>query len=373
MIEEQTNLVSSRPKHVTKEEILAELGIPFVPNGTGEELMIQTCYNCGKQKKLYVKTETGVFNCFSCTVNGGPASLIMNLAHCSFGEASFILYGKYQRESLKATDDDFNLDVIVGGFKKTKNKFARLPVPMQRPQWFTDLKKSDIDAYNYLRSRGLTNEIIEALNIWHWESARRIVFPVTIDGELYGTLARDYMGDQDLKVLNSQGPWRNFTVWNFDNAKDSDELVICEGAFSAIKCGINRAIALLGKVANPNQVDVIKSTNATKIYICLDVGTSKDQFNLYRQLVEKYPNQIYNIEMPPIRLVKCPSCHKKSEIDERKDESSFSCPSCSHSLNRKESRILISKSEYKDSGDYTFSEMDQMIKDAKLFQGGPRW
>jgi hypothetical protein len=351
-------------------EIFAAQGVHFSTNST--HLIMEKCYNCGKNKKLYVNAELGLFNCFSCGEKGGPVKIVAKMVNCGFKQASIMLYGKQAAQSIYE-DDTENFDVQITGVKKRKqSSSAVVPVKITKPPYMVPLKPSDVDAWNYLLGRGLTPEIIKELNFYHWESAKRVVLPVTIDGELYGTLSRDYIGDQERKVLNSKGQWRSFTVWNFDLARESDELVICEGAFSAIKCGIFRSIALLGKVATEGQIEVIRSMMAKKLYICLDVGTDSDQVKIFSQLAPYYPNAIYQVVLPPLKLIKCPNCKKKTEYLNGPDneDTQFNCI-CGKIYKNKEFFTLLKNSEYKDSGDYTFEEMEVFIKNAKVYRTDP--
>lgn len=355
-------------------EILTNEGVGFTETNSGE-LILDACFNCNRPKKLYAQADSGLFFCQRCNISGGPVQLLKGALSCNGKEAFVKLYGIQGPKSLRDDDIDDNTDLAirVSGIKRKKAKSkVELPKPMTLPFYMKPIKNSDVDAMNYLKSRGLTNEMIKELNVHHWEVAGRVVFPVMLDDEIYGTLARDYTGVAERKVLNSSGNWRSFTVWNYDNARESETLILCEGAFSAIKCGINRTVALLGKVATDGQIEVIRSTNAKRIYICLDVGTDDEQYKLYNQLAIFYPGEIYKLALPPIRAVKCPICKKKSDFDERLELETFDCPHCKHHMDQSIAlRELIDKAEYKDSGDYTAAEMNEYIAKAKKFKSGP--
>jgi hypothetical protein len=352
-------------------DILEEHGIHFRENSTNQ-LIIEKCFNCNRFKKLYVNAETGSFMCFRCEVKGGPTFLLANLIGCSYKEANVYLYGKTGPVSIYA-EDGVEDPLRLTGTLKGKRTDATMPLPITLPADMKPLTKDDVEAWEYLtKKRGLTDEVINALNLYHWKSAKRVVFLVTKNGEIFGTLARDYIGDQVKKVLNSVGGWRSFNVWNFDNAKSSKELVICEGAFSAIKCGYARSIALLGKAATAGQIELIRTMDAKKIYICLDVGTEIEQYKLFTQLSLYYHGQIYKINLPPIKLFKC-SCGIKSEYlydSEDNTDTEWTC-SCGKLYKEKDFFQLLKDSEFKDSGDYDFEQMDAFIRNAKKFKGGP--
>lgn len=351
-----------REPKVSIEDLLLENGVSFRENSSGE-LLLDKCYNCGRSNKLYVQKETGAFICFRCNEKGGPVKLIAKTLSISFKSAFSLLFGAAPPENI--TEDDVgDLTVMISGIiSKKKNVKAEVPSPISWPSYMKPLSEKDKDPINYLLGRGLTVEVINKLKLRHWDFCKRVVFPVEVNGNLMGYLARDYTGKQTPKVLNSKGNFRSFSIWNHDNVKGSQDLVICEGAISAIKCGVDRSVALLGKVATDGQIDLIKKLNPKRIYICLDVGTDEEQYKIYQQLCLYFPQKIYKIEMPEVRIYKCDACGSKVEIS-KKDRS---CLNCGVALDQKK----IDSSEYKDAGDYTFEEMEKIIFSAKLFPSGP--
>lgn len=344
-------------------EAFSEIGVSFLETSSGE-LLLEKCYNCGRAKKLYVHDESGAFICFRCNEKGGPVKLLAKTANISFKEAFLILFGSSLPEKLDDEIGDDDLEIMISGIiKRSQNNTKPLPTEIQRPYFMSDLTEKDLEPVNYLKSRGINEKTLASLGLWHWKSAKRFVFPVIVEGKLFGYLARDYTNKQSPKVLNSKGNFRSFSVWNHDNVKGSDVLVICEGSISAIKCGITRAIALLGKVATSGQIDLIKKLNPKKIVFCLDIGTDAEQYKLFQQLCIYFPGRIYNVILPKTKLVIC-SCGEKLRVNDG-IESLF----CSCGIKIK--KEVINKSEYLDAGDYTEVEMDELIKEAKPFVGGP--
>lgn len=350
-----------REPKVSIEDLFLENGVSFKENSSGE-LLLDKCFNCGRANKMYVHKDTGAFICFRCNEKGGPIKLISKTLSVSFKQAFSMLFGEAPPENI-SLDDGEDLAVMISGITSRKKTFSSgAPDPIQWPYYMKPLDDNDSDPINYLVGRGLTKEIIKKLKLRHWSFGKRVVFPVEVEGKLMGYLARDYTGKQIPKVLNSKGNFRSFSIWNYDNVKNSDELVICEGAISAIKCGIDRSIALLGKVATEGQVELLKRLKPKKVFICLDIGTDSEQYKIYQQLCIYFPNRIYKVDMPEVKLYKC-NCGKTLEIS-KKD---LVCSFCSEKLDRKK----IDSSEYKDAGDYTFEEMQKIISSAKPFPSGP--
>jgi hypothetical protein len=191
----------------------------------------------------------------------------------------------------------------------------------------------------------------------------RIVFCVSIKGYTFGWVARDYTLTSTLKVMNSPGPFKYFCLWNFDQVENSSEIVVCEGIVSAVKCGLHRGVATLGKMVTDEQLVLLQKTKAETIYICLDVDAQSEAIELKRRLLASFKN-VYNISLPPVKLVKCSSCGTKNEFDLRLEKEILTC-NCGFELKDSDLRLAVSKSEYKDSGDYSSEEMDVFINQAK--------
>lgn len=415
---------------------LEEQGVNFKETSTGE-LIIQ-CYECGRSK-LYVKAETGLFNCFRCNVKGNIVKLIHELVGLNYDEANKLAYGKknhnvFKDEVFEEKKEDFSFS--LGGLKK-KTLDSKIKSMVVAPE-FEILKETHVEAFQYLIKRGYTPEDIKKLRLlvlphktfgdcWKAVNDRlrkqglrdpelkketievckyheRIVFPVYVDFEIMGYVARDYTGTKSPKVLNSSGNFRSFSVWNYDNAKDSKDLIICEGNSSAVKCGIDRSIALLGKVATQGQVRLLRKTKAENIYICLDVGAEADAEELYKSFVGFYPNKIHMVELPPIYITEKNISREVNEAfgfewsyDEEKKEMYAPLKDIKSLFLRfkinpkdmKEKKIsdflkatnkilspeiaealkeLIFNGEYKDAGDYSHEEMNKFISEAKIYR-----
>jgi hypothetical protein len=398
------------------DEIFNSEGIAYTETNSGQ-IILDKCYNCGRAKKFYVNPQTGMFMCFRCgeqnDTKGGPIKLLMNVLGCSYDEAKIHLFGEEGAKSIYEDDEEFE-----SGVSSTR-KHVELPKPIVTEAFLKPLSKEHSAGWNYLINRGLDDATIEKMNILHNEYARRIVFTVTLNGQLYGTLARDYTGTQEPKVLNSKGGWRRFFVWNYDQVKDSDDIVICEGVMSAAKCGVHHAIATLGKFVSDEQVKLIRQTKAKKVYICLDVGTQKEQENIYSRLSIFYPDAIFNVDLP--HVIDSPKLKGKQDLclkinnvfktnlkyidngqalndktyfmdyeekekilklcgintlmdTEEKEKAIYNHIKKSGKTfpyeDIQEAKTLILKSEYKDAGDYSFSEMEAFIAEAKPFEGG---
>lgn len=128
----------------------------------------------------------------------------------------------------------------------------------------------------------------------------RIVFPVKIGNKNLGYVARDITGLSHVKAKNSIGTEFRSLFWNFNNVRNAREVVICEGIFSAISCGIDRSIALLGKNINPesDKIRLLKRLSARIFYIYLDTGAEKEAEQL-RDILMNFAEEVHIIKIPP--------------------------------------------------------------------------
>lgn len=402
-----------------------EKGIEYRETSTGE-VIVETCPSCGKNRKLYVEPETGVAQCkyADCELTNGisPVKMVEVLLGVSTSEAIKIaLEVKQKKKSTSIFDEDEDEEDEEKEDKDSFRKKVRQETEtITMPSDTVLLTKSFDRAWNYLIKRGYTDELIEKLELhvmpfsdykdawaalqkkgysvdeikFNLRYLNRIFFPVKYKGELKGFVARDFSNKVDpaFKALNSVGQFRAKYVWNFDNVKDSDTVVLCEGITDAIKCGINRAIAFFGAAATEDQLELIKTTKAQKIVLCLDVGTEKSQNHIYEQLLTSYPGQIYVVDLPSLLTQKesllnenikkafeevigdeieyfkenelIIDYHKYQKIKKLFKEKWFKLSSKDYeSLG-----FFIENAQFKDAGDYSFQEMDNFIKNAKIFQ-----
>ena len=119
----------------------------------------------------------------------------------------------------------------------------------------------------------------------------RVIIPAKVNNQSYGFVARDITGNTFIpKVLNSTGAFTSKIVWNYDNVKQSEVLIISEGIFDATSIGIDRAIALLGKNLSDSsdQIKLIKTLNPDRVVVFLDRGAEKDAVKMANLLSYKF-------------------------------------------------------------------------------------
>ena len=81
-----------------------------------------------------------------------------------------------------------------------------------------------------------------------------------------------------MKVLNSSGPMTTEYLWNFNNIKNQKHIILTEGIFDAITCGIENSCAVLGKtfLIDQGRILLLKAINPEKITVFYDTGAFND-------------------------------------------------------------------------------------------------
>ena len=191
------------------------------------------CPICDEDKhkgNLEVSLEKFVYHCWSCGISGPLGKL-------------FDLYGnKKQKKVYKLLQPEEEKKVI-----KKKNK-------LKLPESFTLFKDSSPvypvrrQAYNYLKSRGVTDGMIEKYNIGFCDTGEfggRIIIPsYNKEGELNYFIARSWNPHSKSKYKNPKEE-KDKIIFNESLIDWNEDITLVEGAFDSIF--VPNSIAMLGK------------------------------------------------------------------------------------------------------------------------------
>jgi hypothetical protein len=157
-------------------------------------------------------------------------------------------------------------------------------------------------ARKYLEGRGydaqwLSDVMDVRLCLEHFDrfymAAGRIIIPVYMEGELVGWQARHVGDPRDKEVPKywSMPGWKKTQcLYNFDNAKKHEHVVVCEGPTDVWSVG-DDAVALFGKTASTTQLDLI-TRHWKKVFICLDGDAPEDAQHLYDALGSRIQEKV---------------------------------------------------------------------------------
>jgi DNA primase len=140
-------------------------------------------------------------------------------------------------------------------------------------------------AWNYIRKRNITDEMIEKFNIgfcYNGLYENRIIIP-SYDTELTLNyfIARSYLSKTKLKYKNPEVQ-KEIIIWNEHLINWEERLYIVEGAFDSIF--VPNSIPMLGKFMSDNLFKTIYTNAKKDIVIVLDPDAWNDATKLYHKM-----------------------------------------------------------------------------------------
>jgi DNA primase len=140
-------------------------------------------------------------------------------------------------------------------------------------------------AWNYIKKRNITDEMIEKFNIgfcYNGLYENRIIIP-SYDTELTLNyfIARSYLSKTKLKYKNPEVQ-KEIIIWNEHLINWEERLYIVEGAFDSIF--VPNSIPMLGKFMSDNLFKTIYTQAKKDIVIVLDPDAWNDATKLYHKM-----------------------------------------------------------------------------------------
>jgi len=282
------------------EEILGDHGLHYPNKG-------QISFNCpicdeGRHKhNLEVNYFSNVYKCWSCGDSDGTHGSLSKLFD-KFGTRKqkklFTILKpdqaetKQQKKKPKIT--------IPDGYVKFKDSNPVYPVRKQ--------------AYNYLKSRGITDEIIEKFGIGFCDKGShigRIIIPsYNKKGDLNYYVGRSWDPRSRAKYRNPEAEkekiifWENLIDWNKD-------IYLVEGAFDGMF--LDNPVVMLGKHMSELLFETIYNNAKGNVIICLDGDAWDNAVMLYHELNGgKLWGKVKIVKLPNDRDV----CDLKGQIDD---------------------------------------------------------
>ena len=241
----------------------------------GDNVMGLCPFHIEKNPSWGVRKTTGQYHCFSCGESGSLITLISKIKDISSKEAvqylnkiagirsgNFLISGKTIYRQLKK--------MFIGNIQKQviveKEPIIELPL---------NLSDNYFGGIQYFEKRGIHQCTRKKHNISFCTSGfyhNRAIIPIyRADGSLLTFEARDIMGMADKKVLYPRGAKINRTLYNLQNAKQRNEVIIVEGLMDALylsERGFN-VVSTFGASISEQQEELL-SRNFKKVYIAFD-------------------------------------------------------------------------------------------------------
>ena len=252
------------------EEVLGDHGLHY-PNRGQISFKCPVCDDGRNKHNLEVNYIDNVYKCWSCGDSEGT--------HGPLGR----IFDRYGNKKQKKLYNVFKPETVVKREKKKKT--------LKLPEGFTLFKDSSPvypvrrQAMNYLKSRGITDEMIEKFGIGFCDKgdhAGRIVIPsYNTNDELNYYIARSWNPMSRAKYKNPEAEkdkiifWENLIDWNKD-------IYLVEGAFDGLF--VDNPIPMLGKHMSELLFETIYKKAKANIIICLDADAWENAVKLYHEL-----------------------------------------------------------------------------------------
>jgi hypothetical protein len=223
---------------------------------------------------LEINYKQNVFKCWVCAETHETHGSIFKLIRKYGTPRQFKKYQLLRPEH----DED--------GVKKNYKKI-RLPkdfIPFKSVTSGFKLTPQFRQAWSYIKSRNITDEMINRYNIgftYQGEFENRIIIPSYDEyGDLNYFVARSYLTKTKMKYKNPEVD-KESLIWNEHLIKWNEPVYIVEGAFDSIF--LENSIPMLGKFMTKKLFDTLYD-KAEKVVIVLDPDAWSDSEKLYHKL-----------------------------------------------------------------------------------------
>lgn len=232
----------------------------------------------------YINTKTGLWQCFnpSCGKKGNFRQLYKHMTGKTYGREWILDPVNLQREL------DLAL-VIKDGTEELSTSSIEV-----------DYESDEVSNLQTLVDRGYDLDILEYFEIGYSKVKDRVVIPVRDPQyKLVGLIGRAVHDWQEPRYLYNKGFKRADVLFNIQNAKQYDSVIICEGSLDAIKVaqsGFKNVVATLGAKVSPNQVKMIR-----KYFDAVTVFSDNDDAGaeMRRAIIDECRGkEIYTVEIP---------------------------------------------------------------------------
>lgn len=190
------------------------------------------------------------------------------------------------RYGSKKDRDYYNL-IRPDEFIRGERKYQRLRLPKEY-QKFSDVSPiypPRTQAYNYLKRRGVTDEIIEKYDIGfatEGDYSGRIIVPsFSLEGDLNYFVARSWNKYSKIKYKNPEAP-KELLIFNESRINWDEDIWLVEGVFDSFF--VPNSIPLLGKFISDLLWEVLYDRAKGRIKICLDPDAWEDAKKIYYKL-----------------------------------------------------------------------------------------
>jgi DNA primase len=220
-----------------------------IQSHSGNELNIYCPFHKNTNSPaFYINIKTGLWQCFnpSCGKTGNFRQFYKKITGKAYNKEFDIDPRNLQKDLDRGLDDEY------GNYASNKIDISDIQIDYDK----------DISLLEPLISRGFTKETLRYFEIGFSAKKSRIVIPVRdANFKLVAFIGRAVDSEQDPRYLYSKGFKRADILFNLNNAKSFDSVIVCEGSLDAIKvhqAGFPNVVATLGAKVSDNQFSLLK-------------------------------------------------------------------------------------------------------------------
>lgn len=228
------------------------------------------CPECDEDRNkgnLEVSIEKHIYHCWSCNISGPLGKLFDKYGNAKQKKT----YKIFRPEEVKPIVEKKNKIKLPESFTLFKNSSPAYPIRKQ--------------AYNYLKTRGVTDELIEKFEIGFCDNGNfngRVVIPsYNKNGELNYFIARSWNPRSKNKYMNPKVE-KDKIIFNENRIDWEKEITLVEGVFDSIF--VPNSIPLLGKHISELLLKTIYNKAKSNIIICLDSDAWDKSLELFNEL-----------------------------------------------------------------------------------------
>ena len=226
-------------------KVFNEYGI-HINNRIGNEIYVYCLFHENYHSPaLSINVKTGLWQCFnpSCGKKGNLRQLYRHITGKSLSRQLTIDPKELQKE-------------IDKGFIKDKEDFLEID------QIRIDYNSDQLNLLNPLLERGFTKQTLIDFEVGFSKIKNRVVIPVRdVSYNLVAFIGRAIEQDQTPKYLYNKGFKRKEVLFNLQNAKSYDSVIVCEGSLDCMKthqAGFKNTVATLGAKFSDEQTKLLR-------------------------------------------------------------------------------------------------------------------
>lgn len=226
-------------------ELFREQNVAIYNQSSTEIAILCPFHDNRHTPSLYINTKTGLWQCFnpSCGQKGNFRQIYKSLTGKVYGKQWVLDPINLQRQ----------LDMSLITYEQEE-----LSIDTTR----IDYDSEEVKLIAPMTDRGLSVETLKYFEVGFSRIKERVTIPVRdAKFKLVGIIGRAIDHHQEPKYLYNKGFKRGDILFNIQNAKCYDQVIVCEGSLDAVKthqAGYKNVVATLGAKVTPNQVKLLR-------------------------------------------------------------------------------------------------------------------